>query len=84
MTSKFLLNFAVKDLKKSVDFFTQLLFSFNPHFTNEHAFCMITIEYIVVILVTDKHFKEFTKKEICNADKNSEVQITIIADNKKK
>ena len=30
MASKIFINVAVKDLKKSVDFFTKLGFSFNP------------------------------------------------------
>jgi predicted lactoylglutathione lyase len=69
MASKFFLNSAVTDLKKSTDFFTSLGFSFNPKFTDEHATCMIISENIFAILVTEHRFRDFTKKEICNAHK---------------
>ena len=41
MASKIFINLAVKDLKKAINFFTTLGFSFNPQFTDEHATCMI-------------------------------------------
>ena len=84
MASKIFLNLAVKDLKKSIDFFTTLGFSFNPQFTDEHATCMIIGENIFVMLVTEQRFIDFTKKEICNAHKNTEVLIAIDADSREK
>ena len=80
MASKIFLNLAVKDLKKSIDFFTTLGFSFNPQFTDEQATCMIIGENIFAMLVTEQRFKDFTKKEICNAHKNTEVLIALDAD----
>ncbi|MFH6970915.1 VOC family protein [Flavobacterium petrolei] len=84
MASKIFLNLAVKDLKKSIDFFTTLGFSFNPQFTDEHATCMIIGENIFAMLVTEQRFKDFTKKEICNAHKNTEVLIAIDAASREK
>lgn len=84
MASKIFLNLAVKDLKKSIDFFTTLGFSFNPQFTDEHATCMIIGENIFAMLVTEQRFKDFTKKEICNAHKNTEVLIAIDAESTEK
>jgi predicted lactoylglutathione lyase len=84
MASKIFLNLAVKDLKKSIDFFTTLGFSFNPQFTDEHATCMIIGDNIFVMLVTEQRFKDFTKKEICNAHKNTEVLIAIDVDSREK
>ncbi|TDD74730.1 VOC family protein [Flavobacterium caseinilyticum] len=84
MASKIFLNLAIKDLKKSIDFFTTLGFSFNPQFTDEHATCMIIGENIFVMLVTEQRFKDFTKKEICNAHKNTEVLIAIDVDSREK
>lgn len=84
MASKIFINLAVKDLKKSIDFFTQLGFSFNPQFTDEHATCMIIGENIFAMLVTEQRFKDFTKKEICNAHKNTEVLMAIDADSREK
>lgn len=84
MASKIFINLAVKDLKKSIDFFTTLGFSFNPQFTDEHATCMIIGENIFAMLVTEQRFKDFTKKEICNAHKNTEVLMAIDADSREK
>ena len=84
MASKIFLNLAVKDLKKSIDFFTTLGFSFNPQFTDEQATCMIIGENIFAMLVTEQRFKDFTKKEICNAHKNTEVLIAIDAESREK
>jgi predicted lactoylglutathione lyase len=41
MHSQIFVNLPVKDLKRSVDFFTKLGYSFNPQFTDENATCMI-------------------------------------------
>ena len=84
MASKIFLNLAVKDLKKSIDFFTTLGFSFNPQFTDASATCMIIGENIFAMLVTEQRFKDFTKKEICNAHKYTEVLIAIDVDSREK
>ena len=84
MASKIFINLAVKDLKKSIDFFTKLGFSFNPQFTDEQATCMIVGDNIFAMLVIEQRFKDFTKKEICNAHKNTEVLIAIDADSREK
>ncbi|MFV8337335.1 VOC family protein [Flavobacterium sp. RSP29] len=84
MASKIFINLAVKDLKKAINFFTTLGFSFNPQFTDEHATCMIIGENIFAMLVTEQRFKDFTKKEICNAHKNTEVLLAIDAESKEK
>jgi predicted lactoylglutathione lyase len=84
MASKIFINLAVKDLKKSIDFFTKLGLSFNPQFTDEQATCMIVGDNIFAMLVIEQRFKDFTKKEICNAHKNTEVLIAIDADSREK
>ncbi|MFV7235378.1 VOC family protein [Flavobacterium sp. ZB4R12] len=84
MVSKIFINLAVKDLKKSITFFTKLGFSFNPKFTDESATCMIIAENIFAMLLTEERFKDFTKKEICNAHKNTEVLIAIAVESREK
>nr|WP_314895726.1 VOC family protein [uncultured Flavobacterium sp.] len=84
MVSKIFINLAVKDLKKSIAFFTKLGFSFNPKFTDESATCMIIAENIFAMLLTEERFKDFTKKEICNAHKNTEVLLAMDAESKEK
>ncbi len=47
MATKIFVNLPVKDLNKSVEFFTKLGFKFNPQFTDETATCMIVSEDIL-------------------------------------
>lgn len=84
MASKIFFNLAVKDLKKSIAFFTKLGFTFNPQFTDESATCMIIAENIFAMLVTEERFKDFTKKEICNAHKNTEVLLAMDTESREK
>ena len=43
MATKIFVNLPVKNLNKSVEFFTKLGFKFNPQFTDETATCMIVV-----------------------------------------
>jgi predicted lactoylglutathione lyase len=63
---KLFVNLAVRDLKRSMDFFRTLGFTFNAQFTDERAACMVLSEEAFVMLLTEPFFKTFTKKEICN------------------
>ena len=64
MPTKIFVNLPVKDLKKSIEFFTQIDFTFNPQFTDETAACMVVSEDIYVMLLTHEKFKAFTPKDI--------------------
>lgn len=67
MATNIFVNLPVKDLGRSVKFFTQLGYTFNPQFTDETATCMIVSDTIFVMLLTEPKFKSFTPKEICDA-----------------
>jgi uncharacterized protein len=82
MAKQIFVNLPVKDLNKSIEFFTKLGFSFNPQFTNEEATCMIIAENIYAMLLVEKRFLDFTKKEIADATKTTEVLIAIDAESK--
>ncbi|HEY7571219.1 MAG TPA: VOC family protein [Nitrososphaeraceae archaeon] len=84
MTTKIFVNLPVKDLSKAKDFFTKLDFKFNPQFTDENAACMIVDENIFVMLLVEKFFKIFTKKEICDATKNTEAIVALSAVSREK
>jgi predicted lactoylglutathione lyase len=66
-------NLPVKDLKRSVAFFTSLGYSFNPQFTDENATCMILGENLFVMLLVEKFFSGFTNKAITDTGKSTEV-----------
>ena len=84
MATKIFVNLPVKDLNKTVEFFTKLGFRFNPQFTDENATCMIVGEDIFVMLLVEKFFKTFTKKEICDATKDAEVIVALSAESREK
>lgn len=81
MATKIFVNLPVKDLKKSVDFFTKLGYTFNPQFTDENATCMIVSDTIFVMLLVQPFFQSFTKKPIPDM-KTSEVILAISANSK--
>lgn len=80
MAKEIFVNLPVKDLNRSIEFFTKLGFTFNPKFTDEDATCMIIGENIFSMLITENLFKKFTKKPIADASKAT-VIITCISVN---
>ncbi|AQV98839.1 extradiol dioxygenase [Cupriavidus necator] len=77
MSQQIFVNLPVRDLQKSIAFFTQLGFSFNPQFTDDTATCMIVGENIFVMLLTEAKFRSFSPNEICDARKATEVLVCL-------
>ena len=69
---KIFVNLAVRDLKKSMDFFSTLGFEFNPKFTDENAACMIISEDAFVMLLKERFFRTFTRREPCDTTTHTE------------
>ena len=84
MTTQIFVNLPVKDLSRTVEFFKRLGFTFNPQFTDENATCMIINDNIFVMLLVEKFFKTFTKKEICDTTKDTEVIIALSTESREK
>ena len=84
MATKIFINLPVKDLNKSIGFFTKLGFTFNPQFTDDQATCMILGENIFAMLLIEERFKDFTQKPISNAQKNTEVLLALDAESREK
>ena len=84
MATQIFINLPVKDLQKSIDFFTSLGFTFNPQFTDDSATCMIIADNIFAMLLVEKRFKDFTNKEIVDAHKSTEVLIALDAESREK
>lgn len=79
MATKIFVNLPVKDLGRSKSFFEGLGFSFNPQFSDENAACMIISESIFAMLLVEPYFQTYTKKEICDAKKSTEVLLALDA-----
>jgi predicted lactoylglutathione lyase len=84
MTKAIFVNLPVRDLGKSIDFFKKMGFAFNAQFTDENATCMIIGENIFAMLLVEKFFKTFTKKEICDTAKDTEVIVALSAESREK
>jgi len=69
---KIFVNLAVRDLKKSMDFFAKLGFTFNPKFTDDNAACMIISDEAFVMLLGEPFFKTFTRRELCDTSRQTE------------
>ena len=82
MDSQMFVNLPVKDLQRSVAFFTALGFSFNPQFTDDNATCMIVSEHNFVMLLVEPFFQSFTKKPLSDARRQTEVLVAISCDSR--
>jgi uncharacterized protein len=72
----------VKNLDRSIEFFTGLGFALNRQFTDETAACMVISDDIYAMLLTERKFKEFTPKQIADSTKTTEVLTCLSADSK--
>ncbi|KGO95018.1 VOC family protein [Flavobacterium subsaxonicum] len=70
-------NLPVKELSRSVDFFTKIGFTFNPQFTDENATCMVINDTIYAMLLVEKYFKTFIDKEIADTKANAAAIIAL-------
>jgi hypothetical protein len=70
MAKQVFINLAVKDLQKSMDFYTSLGFSNNQQFSDETAKCMVWSENIFVMIMTHEKFASFATKPIADTKSN--------------
>lgn len=82
MATKIFVNLPVRDLDKSVAFFTKLGYTFNAQFTNENATCMIIGPDIFAMLLVEKFFQTFTPKKVADATESTEVLVCLSADSR--
>ncbi|GGW68862.1 VOC family protein [Streptomyces caelestis] len=77
-------NLCVSDLDASRKFFTQLGYSINEQFSDDTAASVVISDTIVVMLLTKEKYAQFTKKEIADSRKTSEVLIALSAESREK
>jgi uncharacterized protein len=71
-TRKMFVNLPVRDLNKSMSFFSTLGFTFNPRFTDEKAACMVVSNEAFVMLLTESFFRTFTHRRLCDTTRDTE------------
>lgn len=71
MAKQIFINLAVKDLQKSMEFYTALGFTNNPQFSDQTGKCMVWSDNIFVMLLSHEKFANFATKPI--ADTKSKI-----------
>lgn len=66
MAKQVFINLAVRNLQKSMDFYTALGFTNNPQFSDESGKCMVWSDHIFVMLLTHEKFATFATKPIAD------------------
>lgn len=70
MAKQIFINLAVKDLQKSMDFYSALGFINNPQFSDDTAKCMAWSEHIFLMIMTQERFSTFATKPIADTKSN--------------
>ena len=81
MVKQIFINLAVKDLQKSMDFYTALGFTNNPQFSDDAGKCMVWSENIFVMILTHEKFKNFATKPIADTKTNLAGLFSLSMDN---
>ena len=72
VTTKIFVNLPVRDLARSIRFFSQLGFRFDPRFTDEKAACMVVSDAGYVMLIQEAFYRTFTRRELCDPRREEE------------
>lgn len=70
MAKQIFINLPVKDLQKSMSFYSALGFTNNPQFSDETGKCMVWSENIFVMIMTHEKFQNFATKPIADTKSN--------------
>lgn len=82
MSRLIFVNFPVRDLDKSINFYEAIGARKNDMFCDETAACMVLSDVIHVMLITHDKFRQFTPKNIADAHTVSEVLVCVSASDK--
>ncbi|MFF2999315.1 VOC family protein [Streptomyces sp. NPDC057950] len=77
-------NLAVNDVDASKKFFTELGYTINPQFSTDDCACVVISDTIVAMLLSKQRYADFTKKEIADPVRTSEVLLCLSAESRQK
>ena len=77
MHNQIFVNLPVRDLDRSIRFFTAIGYTFNPTFTDENATCMILGENLFAMLLVAPYFETFTGLAPVDAHRQVEVILAV-------
>lgn len=82
MSREIFVNLPVRDLQKSMEFFSALGFTWNQQFTDDKAACMIISDKAYVMLLTEGFFRGFTKNQLADTSTHTEALFALSCESK--
>lgn len=80
MEKQIFINLAVRDLQKSMDFYSALGFTNNTQFSDDSGKCMVWSENIFVMIMTREKFKAFATKPLADTKSNLSALFSLSVD----
>ncbi|WP_405930888.1 VOC family protein [Streptomyces sp. NBC_00827] len=77
-------NLAVNDVDTSKKFFTEIGYTINPQFSTDDCACVVISDTIVAMMLSKQRYADFTKKQIADSTKASEVLLCLSAESREK
>ncbi|MCX4917341.1 VOC family protein [Streptomyces sp. NBC_00687] len=77
-------NLPVSDVDTSKKFFTELGYAINPQFSTDDCACVVISDTIIAMMLSKQRYADFTKKQIVDATKGSEVLLCLSAESREK
>ena len=77
-------NLPVNDVDTSKKFFTELGYTINPQFSTDDCACVVISDTIIAMMLSKQRYSDFTKKEIADATRTSEVLLCLSAESREK
>ncbi len=74
---KLFVNIPIADVQRSIEFFEQLGFTFNPQFTDATATCMLVGEDAYLMLLNRDRFAGFSKRAVPDPQKGTGAILSI-------
>ncbi len=82
VSRKIFVNMPVQNLKASRAFFEKLGFAFNPKFSDDNGASMVLSDQGYVMLLQKPFFQTFTKRELADASKVTEMLVALSCDSR--
>lgn len=82
MSKMIFVNLPVRDLARSTAFYVALGGTLNPQFSGEQSSSIMFSDAIGVMLLTHDHYRQFTKRPIGDARRESQAMIALTVDSK--
>jgi predicted lactoylglutathione lyase len=82
MVQRIIVNLPVRDMKRTMMFFTKLGFEFDSRFTDVNAACLVVGQSMYVMLLLEKFFKGFSNKAIADTARSAEAIMALEVDSR--